>query len=48
MTKKEFNRQTRETVYLELFEFLSFDIVSCIQRLSATLGFKGFGRCFKI
>jgi len=25
---------------------LSFD--PCIQRLSATLGFKGFGRCFKI
>jgi len=21
---------------------------TCIQRLSATLGFKGFGRCFKI
>jgi len=25
-----------------------FHYVSCIQRLSATLGFKGFGRCFKI
>jgi len=25
-----------------------YENTSCIQRLSATLGFKGFGRCFKI
>jgi len=35
-----------ETVRKIAMEF--HDNVSCIQRLSATLGFKGFGRCFKI
>jgi len=31
-----------------MFERRGTQFDPCIQRLSATLGFKGFGRCFKI
>jgi len=37
-----------QSKYDEKSEYRISKSETCIQRLSATLGFKGFGRCFKI